>query len=590
MPFLSLDNNWSNLAPLYNQNFNGKPTVPRKIEQFTSFDDGLIRGGVFNSTLATVKDVVRIGKFYITGKGASFLLKQVGLQLSNPQLETKYNSPTTNTSNQTQAGALISRVTDYVKTNPTKVYNLGINTLAQVGVQAAGLHIVRHGLLPKFESDYNYEKVATENNIAQGPRMSVIPAQKFLTNDDTGTLQTGNSNRLVNYLSILNLDSSGPIALQSYTGGPSSVYGLTKTVIRTTNVRTTINDNDLAFKTVGNNVSTNIFGVSPFGNVPVLTTITNAFQSSINAPANPTLSLRLNGFVPLTNAQIQEAEKADLKSPLKSQLEKSPFSGSRSQASNNIESRIGVSHGGALKKVDSINSINITDSNTFYNTLKNKLNSEVQNNNVFNSDIQTQLDGTFSKDIIKFRIEFLNNDEPILSTDTNKIANTDVLAFRAYIDDFNDGMNARWNAYRYMGRGEEFYVYDGFTRDINVTFTIFSHTKEEMKPLYQKLNYLMSTFAPDYNRANKMRGNIGYLTIGDYLYRVPGVFTDIKLTNMLDSHWEINLDNDMNEVPKYIKVNLGFKPIHSSIPRKVTRDKPFRSNFILPSDSDNRFL
>jgi hypothetical protein len=134
-----------------------------------------------------------------------------------------------------------------------------------------------------------------------------------------------------------------------------------------------------------------------------------------------------------------------------------------------------------------------------------------------------------------------------------------------------------------MGRGEDFYIYEGFTRDISVAFTIYTHSGDEMRPVYKKLNYLMSTFTPDYNSANRMRGNIAYLTVGDYLYRQPGVFTDIKLSGMLDTHWEIGQDTYVSgkdsdgkdvlsnyfELPKHIKVNLSFKPIHNFLPRRV---------------------
>ena len=159
-------------------------------------------------------------------------------------------------------------------------------------------------------------------------------------------------------------------------------------------------------------------------------------------------------------------------------------------------------------------------------------------------------------------------------------------------------MNAKWDSYRYMGRGEEFYVYNGFTRDIGVDFTIYAHSPEEMRPIYQKLNYLMSTFAPDYNDFNKMRGNIGYLTVGDYLYRQPGIFTDIKLSGMLDSNWEIALaepeenekDKLQYEVPKHIKVNLSFKPIHNFLPRKVKSGKYADAPFITRKDPNNKYL
>ena len=78
----------------------------------------------------------------------------------------------------------------------------------------------------------------------------------------------------------------------------------------------------------------------------------------------------------------------------------------------------------------------------------------------------------------------------------------------------------------------------------------------------------MSSFTPDYSTAGLMRGNIGYLTVGDYLYRIPGVFTSIKICNLLDTHWETNLDGDMYELPKLMNITLSFKPIHSFVPRR----------------------
>ena len=136
-----------------------------------------------------------------------------------------------------------------------------------------------------------------------------------------------------------------------------------------------------------------------------------------------------------------------------------------------------------------------------------------------------------------------------------------------------------------MGRGEEFYVYNGFTRDISLGFTIYAHSPQEMAPIYKKLNYLLSTFTPDYSANGKMRGNIGYLTVGDYLYRQPGVFTDIKLSGLLETHWEIALDSpeggegkDQYEVPKHINVNMSFKPIHTFLPRKAKYEKGVSKN------------
>jgi hypothetical protein len=553
MPFLNLDKNWSSLAQFYNQPFVNKPKIPTL--RFVGFDDGLVRGGVLNAALATGEDVLRISKFFSSVKGVLFITKQVGLQKSNPKLESpaQVSSPV--------GGNIIQQAIDFAKNNPTQTYNLGLNTLTQVGVQAAGLHIVRHGLLPKFISDYNYEKVTLENNKLQGARMSIAPDQQFVIDNVTSRV-SGNSNRLVNYLSILNLDSTGPITLQDYNGGASSVYGIGRTKIRTTSVRTTVSDQ--------------IYD-------------------------NPDFELKLNGFTPLTNAVIQTSSRADLYSDLEHQLENSPLSLNINNSLINKEYRVGTSYKNKSgRHIDSINAINITDGDIYYNGLQAggtyDSNSpiafnanETKGTQVYDNQAKDLVGGYFGRDIARFILEFIDNDA------TSPV--TDVLTFRAYIDDFQDGMNAKWNPYRYMGRGEEFYVYEGFSRDISVSFTMYAHNPEEMKPLYQKLNYLMSTFAPDYSAQNKMRGNIGYLTVGDYVRRVPGVFTDIKLTGFMDTHWEINLDYKLpseptlkqNVVPKLIKVGLSFKPIHNKLPRKSTRANPFKSNFILPGDSTNQY-
>ncbi len=107
----------------------------------------------------------------------------------------------------------------------------------------------------------------------------------------------------------------------------------------------------------------------------------------------------------------------------------------------------------------------------------------------------------------------------------------------------------------------------------------------------------MSTFTPDYNDKLKMRGNIAKLTVGDYLYQQPGIFTDIKLSGFLDTHWEIAMDepeggaaSNQYEVPKHIKVNLSFKPIHNFLPRRVMGDNPNRAPFVTRNDVNNKYL
>ena len=57
------------------------------LELIDSLSDGLIRGGVVTALSRSAKDVARITKFYLTSRGIGFLAKQIGLQASNPDME-----------------------------------------------------------------------------------------------------------------------------------------------------------------------------------------------------------------------------------------------------------------------------------------------------------------------------------------------------------------------------------------------------------------------------------------------------------------------------------------------------------------------
>jgi len=664
MPFSNLNRAWSNLADYYNRvtsdgvfastinnpnvTYTQKPNLPKT--KYSTFDDGLIRGGAINVGIAASRDFVRVGNFLKSPKGLLWIAKQAGLQLSNPKLEQP--SPGTD--------GFEGRFT-----NNTRVYNLGLNTLTQVPLNALGGHIIRHGLLPKngvgfLKGDsyniygYKYEQIVKQNDlksrqdskaftynyssptsttktysaptapsaagVGSGYKNSIptgdtpvpqpggsifLDAQGNPISRDLGDVTVGASkkatstlsysgspNRLLTYLKAINTDPKlgdipvrdddgnvigtkkddtfrisstilSPITLQSYNGGANSVYGIGTTFIRTSpDQRTNASNNETDPKVK----LLNGFKARSYA---ALDTISTNISSDRN---NKTY------IYPLVDASKADGD----------------------INTYNIENYLGVSRVGANnpnRTIDSINIIDITPSSGsdgFYANLT-KASSDVilsYKTTDANGGERSLMGGVYGKDIIKFRIEFLNNDTQQTNASLADV-NTDVLAFRAYIDDFTDGMQAKWNSYKYMGRGEDFYIYEGFTRDISVAFTIYTHSPEEMRPIYKKLNYLMSTFTPDYNSANRMRGNIAYLTVGDYLYRQPGVFTDIKLSGMLDTHWEIGLDkykigdNEFNylELPKHIKVNLSFKPIHTFLPRKV--NNTFKPTFITPDPAYN---
>ena len=172
-----------------------------------------------------------------------------------------------------------------------------------------------------------------------------------------------------------------------------------------------------------------------------------------------------------------------------------------------------------------------------------------------------------AQDYIKFYISVLNNNNPTDET---------FIHFRAYLTNINDNFSSDFSDFRYTGRGEKFYVYQGFNRNITFNLDIVALSKVELLPLYRKLNYLVSLTAPDYEpTSGAMRGNIVKMTIGDYLNQVPGLITSVNLTIPEDASFDTarnlagTVDSTTKQLPMLINAQIQFTPIHSFIPQKV---------------------
>jgi hypothetical protein len=181
---------------------------------------------------------------------------------------------------------------------------------------------------------------------------------------------------------------------------------------------------------------------------------------------------------------------------------------------------------------------------------------------------QTASSDTNLKDLVDFRIAIIDNNSPAFKT---------FLHFRAFLGPMNDSYTADWPSFKYLGRGENFYTYGGFTRQISLSWTVAAQSKQELIPMYKKLNYLSSTLAPDYSPQGYMRGNLVQLTVGGYLYEQPGIITGITYEIQDDTPWEIAIKSDgdatfdtsVNQLPHIIRVSgFNFIPIQNFLPRK----------------------
>lgn len=132
---------------------------------------------------------------------------------------------------------------------------------------------------------------------------------------------------------------------------------------------------------------------------------------------------------------------------------------------------------------------------------------------------------------------------------------------RALLNDMSDAYTGEWGSSKYVGRAEKFYRYSGFDRQFNFNFKIAAFSKEELFPIYQKLNILVGATAPTYGKKGQfMRGTMTEITIGDYLTRQKGFISNITLSWNTEYPWEINSDRLM--VPHVLDVSVAFTPIH----------------------------
>jgi hypothetical protein len=479
----------------YNNNINGL--------------DYPIRGGLINGQTALLNgqiDKDRIKKFFNDKpRGSAFLQKQIGLQLSNPKMQTGQSIGGLSGLNSLLGGILNLDVIEN-----TRVYNNGQNTLAQVLASGTGVHIPRHGTFPidTFSKYYmnivGAEKLLNSNDVQNTNRLLILAKLKLQKPGDMQNINT------VNRLGI----SLNNNLLFQYLGGPGSVYGVGSTTIkRSTN-------------------TSDAYNLSKTQNVFAMT-----YDQIANSERMRTSSA--NGYM---NANRST----------------NVFDDFRKRLDYSNAAR-GAITGSLWSDKDGKGFLDYT----FFNY-------GVDQSNIFNKfnltdqDPYTNLDKQ-NKDIIKFGFECMSNDYPGESIP---------LIFRAFLTSgISDSNTGEWNSFKYMGRGETFKTYQGFQRSISFGFRVVAFSEIEMVPLYDKLNYLVSQVYPDYSASGFMRAPLVKLTLGDYLYRMPGVLTSVNLTVDNNTAWEIEgTRTNGGQLPKMIDVSIGFDPIFDELPRRWVPD------------------
>jgi len=534
--------------------------------RMTKFDDGLVRGGIVGATNAAIVDTLRIGKFLTDlPKGPLWIAKQVGLQLSNPKLESK--APKTGIG---LLDRLIVNFNNKVGIGPTRLYNLGVNTLAQIPVNALGIHFNRHGILPVQDDNTKYLAVVRENNQNTGTTNARITpnsknrllkyAADLLPGKPPQSKPPGVINQLLSLIPGASLFiKPQQQTIDSYIGGPGSVYGIGKTFIK----RYDYTSNGVNKQQPQDKGKVNYLGDLGVSKDYFISGYTGDGAEVKNDITN-------NGFtIPNNSAIIYTSNNAvgkyiELQNKINTQLTGSIFD-TEFRFSYPIQDGYTtnpISYNNGINKIVVKGSWRTMNRETRVGSGRTDL---INLTPIFSSDAKTSSDtvnikGTtyYINDLVKFRIQAIDGSDP---------SKSDWMVFRAYLTQFSDSVDATWNDVKYAGRGDRFYVYDGFTRKINIGFKVAALSAIEMEPMYQKLNFLMGNLMPDYNN-NLMRGPLVKMTVGNWIDGQAGILNSLSYTIPQDSPWEIAINEPLEGtkeliLPHIVEVSMTFTPIGS---------------------------
>jgi hypothetical protein len=167
-------------------------------------------------------------------------------------------------------------------------------------------------------------------------------------------------------------------------------------------------------------------------------------------------------------------------------------------------------------------------------------------------------ESTLKKDLIPFYFNILG------AQAGNELPENKFIQFRALLDSFSDDFTGNWSGTQYIGRAEEFYTYQGFKRQISLGFKLAAFSRNELIPLYKKLNRLAGSTAPTYNEGGFfMRGTLVQLKVGDYLDKTTGFISSVGLSWDKNYSWETDEEElGTQKLPHILNVSVSFTPIH----------------------------
>jgi hypothetical protein len=581
--------------------------VGRFVNQALNTDD-FIRGGAVGSVQASINDIFRIGAFLTdVPKGSIFIAKQVGLQLSNPKLEVKkggaafFGGILKAAFSGSPAQALGTATGGIL--GPTRIYNAGINTLAQVPANAFGIHFSRHGLLPVQDEQTKYENVVTFNNESTNSKNNrlIELVDKFDLGDQVyeanpnfnlnaarkANRQANRTNRRINRTQNQALQAGSqsqggggfpyvPVkfkkqkldiskqTIAAYPTGPGSVYGIGTTVIQRysfTEDKLKIDQSLQQANTFGGRSrrgSGQVFYFNALGEKAKLSTTTAAKAIGFYDPSLIPNSFTAAGALGISpgSIAIQAALSQGTVATYADLLSKISTVTTSSQAIPSFGTYTSINpivYGGSISNTDPL-LLRGTPDFKYYGAGSLVADTSGSAKTYNNSTVLTRNDAGIMSVIFRAINPF----------DASSSTNEKSWAFNAYMSGYKDDFNATWNDINYAGRAESFYIYNKFKRSISFNLKIPCFNKIELYQKHRELGQLASVTAGSYKNGLLLGGVLIKINMGNYLVGEYATLNNVSYSIPDDASWDIADDALLS---MYLDVSFNLTIVHKDLPR-----------------------
>lgn len=547
-------------------------------------DDGLVRGGSLTAIERAAVDTARITKWMASPKGLLWITKQVGLGLTNPKVETPLD------------GADIFGIPNL--TRQTRVHT-GLASLLSVPGTAFGLHFTRHGV-PGANELASYENVVDNinKNFPKQNRLLKLKREFFRGTAEEETLGgiagaiLDTARKVTETLSEKFGGFKGqPIKTLSGASGPQSVYGIGATIIRKPDHLVSEIPHQ---RSVGN-----------IGKVGKAKAVIDAFSGfgSRSAPRSvggtDLIDTGIKSYSTLAYSQIsstarERSEGTTIPNDFRKDTDR-PKADKAKYEKNNLTDKFGMGTQGKVgvgrgaydqKNLEYDNkgnaTINPQGSGEFRGDEINAIDARISSKDAVKYDDIYKLDraGAAKRDFVKL---FFTGPKQMTTAENTA---TEILVFRATMGNITDQFSPSWSPHKMIGRADPVYTYDQWTRSVTFDFRVAATSRDEMRPIWRKLNYLASWTAPEYNVGTIYRAPWIRVTLGDLFQETPCFISSLTYTIDDNSPWEINLENDPDiyQVPMYVNVSttltmaMDYRPQWNGRMYSLSRRGTHRTN------------